>query len=76
MVGKEKNKGIQYDAQSVGRRKSSIARVYVKEGSGKILINKRDRNLLKITSNFWKQFLLNQQHVDCNPTHCHTKQVL
>ena len=41
MVVKEK-KGIQYDAQTVGRRKSSVARVYVVEGSGKIIINKRD----------------------------------
>ncbi|MCC8145127.1 MAG: 30S ribosomal protein S9 [Bacteroidales bacterium] len=27
---------------SIGRRKAAVARVYVKEGSGKILINKRD----------------------------------
>ncbi|MDR3220234.1 MAG: 30S ribosomal protein S9 [Dysgonamonadaceae bacterium] len=27
---------------ALGRRKAAIARVYVKEGSGKILINKRD----------------------------------
>jgi small subunit ribosomal protein S9 len=27
---------------SLGRRKAAIARVYVKEGSGKILINKRE----------------------------------
>lgn len=27
---------------SIGRRKAAIARVYVKEGSGKILINKRE----------------------------------
>ena len=41
MAVKEK-KGIQYDAQTIGRRKSSVARVYVVEGSGKIIINKRD----------------------------------
>ena len=35
-------KGKTYIAQSVGRRKSSIARVYVAEGSGKITINKRE----------------------------------
>ena len=27
---------------SIGRRKAAVARVYVKEGSGKIVINKRD----------------------------------
>ena len=31
-----------YLTNTVGRRKSSIARVYVKEGSGKITINKRE----------------------------------
>ena len=31
-----------YDANAVGRRKSSVARVYVSKGTGKILINKRD----------------------------------
>ncbi len=31
-----------YDAHSVGRRKSSVARVYIKGGTGKIIINKRD----------------------------------
>ncbi len=35
-------KGIVYDAQSVGRRKSSVARVYLVKGSGKISINKRE----------------------------------
>ena len=35
-------KGKKYDAQSVGRRKTSVARVYVAEGNGKIIINKRD----------------------------------
>ena len=31
-----------YDAQTVGRRKSSVARVYLKKGSGKVIINKRE----------------------------------
>ena len=35
-------KGKTYDAQAVGRRKTSVARVYVKEGSGKITVNKRE----------------------------------
>ncbi len=36
-------KGKKYDSQAVGRRKSSVARVYVATGgSGKIVINKRD----------------------------------
>lgn len=35
-------KGKSYIKQAVGRRKSSIARVYVAEGTGKITINKRD----------------------------------
>lgn len=35
-------KGKSYVKQAVGRRKTSIARVYVAEGSGKITINKRE----------------------------------
>lgn len=35
-------KGKTYEAQAVGRRKSSIARVYVAKGSGKITINGRE----------------------------------
>lgn len=38
MVAKVKK----YDAQAVGRRKSSVARVYLVEGSGKIIVNKRE----------------------------------
>jgi len=30
-----------YDVQAVGRRKASIARVYLKKGTGKITVNKR-----------------------------------
>lgn len=35
-------KGKTYIAHTVGRRKTSVARVYVAEGSGKVTINKRD----------------------------------
>jgi len=35
-------KGKTYDAQSVGRRKSAVARVYMAAGTGKVTINKRD----------------------------------
>ncbi len=31
-----------HDAQAVGRRKSSVARVYLSAGSGKIIVNHRD----------------------------------
>jgi len=31
-----------YDAATVGRRKSSVARIYLKSGTGKIVINKRN----------------------------------
>lgn len=37
-----KAKGKTYKTQTVGRRKSSVARVYVAEGTGKITINKRE----------------------------------
>ena len=35
-------KGKAYDTHAIGRRKSSVARIYVKEGSGSLKINKRD----------------------------------
>jgi small subunit ribosomal protein S9 len=35
-------KGKSYVAHTVGRRKTSIARVYVSKGTGKILVNDRD----------------------------------
>ena len=35
-------KGKTWDAHAVGRRKSSVARVYVSEGKGKVEVNKRD----------------------------------
>jgi len=34
--------GKTYLAHTVGRRKSSVARVYLAEGSGKIMVNKRE----------------------------------
>lgn len=34
-------KGRSYDAHTIGRRKTSIARIYIVAGSGKIVINKR-----------------------------------
>ena len=37
-----KAKGKTYKTQTVGRRKSSVARVYLADGSGKITINKRE----------------------------------
>lgn len=42
MNAQTKTKTISYLTQTVGRRKSSIARVYVKPGTGKITINKRE----------------------------------
>lgn len=41
MAAKEKD-GKNYNSNGLGRRKSSVARVYLSEGSGKIVINKRD----------------------------------
>ena len=35
------NKGKTYSAQAVGRRKSSVARIYIAEGAGKISVNRR-----------------------------------
>ena len=35
-------KGKTYLAHTVGRRKSSVARVYISEGTGKLTINKKD----------------------------------
>ena len=36
------SKAKSYDLHTIGRRKTSVARVYVSRGSGKISINKRD----------------------------------
>ena len=41
MAAKEKDIKA-YVSNGLGRRKSSVARVYLSEGSGKIVINKRD----------------------------------
>lgn len=37
-------KVIKYIASAIGRRKSSVARVYLKEGSGNIVVNRRGLN--------------------------------
>ncbi|MEM7313749.1 MAG: 30S ribosomal protein S9 [Planctomycetota bacterium] len=42
MVATAKKDKITGDALGTGRRKSSVARVRIREGSGKVLINKRD----------------------------------
>lgn len=42
MVTKEKKKGIVYDTHTVGRRKASVARVFIVKGTGNISINSRD----------------------------------
>jgi small subunit ribosomal protein S9 len=36
------SKAKSYDLHTIGRRKTSVARVYVSRGTGKILINTRD----------------------------------
>ena len=36
------SKAKSYDLHTIGRRKTSVARVYVSRGTGKILINQRD----------------------------------
>jgi small subunit ribosomal protein S9 len=38
------SKAKSYDIHTIGRRKTSVARVYVSKGSGKITINHRDVN--------------------------------
>lgn len=35
-------KGKTYDVHAVGRRKTSVARVYVKNGNGAVVVNKRE----------------------------------
>ncbi|EPZ50369.1 30S ribosomal protein S9 [Halobacteriovorax sp. GFR7] len=35
-------KGKTWDSQAVGRRKSSVARVYMAAGTGKVVVNNRD----------------------------------
>jgi small subunit ribosomal protein S9 len=36
------SKGIVYDAHTIGRRKSSVARIFLVAGNGKMTINKRE----------------------------------
>lgn len=36
------SKGKTYDIHTVGKRKTSVARVYLIEGNGKIIVNRRD----------------------------------
>lgn len=40
-MSKLQMKGRSYDAHTIGKRKTSIARVYLVAGSGKIVVNKR-----------------------------------
>ena len=47
-----------YDAHAVGRRKTSIARVYVKSGTGKMTVNKR--NLDNYFPKATDRYLVNQ----------------
>ena len=51
-------KGKTYSAYAVGRRKTSVARVYIRDGEGKIIVNKRDVKdfFVKGTS----QYIVNQ----------------
>ena len=42
MAGRKKATKVQY--YGTGRRKSSVARVYLSEGTGKITVNGRDVN--------------------------------
>lgn len=51
-------KGKSYLAHSVGRRKTSIARVYVAEGSGKITVN--DRELTDYFPKATSRYVVNQ----------------
>ena len=48
------NKGKTYLAQAVGRRKSSVARVYITDGSGNIVVNRRtiDNYFFKATNRY------------------------
>jgi small subunit ribosomal protein S9 len=47
-------KGKSYDAHAIGRRKTSVARVYITSGSGKIKVNKRDvKEYFKLGTNLY-----------------------
>lgn len=51
-------KGKSYLSNAVGRRKRSVARVYLASGEGKILIN--DRNLEEYFPNATNRYVVNQ----------------
>ena len=53
------SKGKTYSAQAVGRRKSSVARIYIAEGTGKIAVNRR-----KLSDYFHKA---TDRYVVCQP---------
>jgi len=51
-------KGKTYEAHAIGRRKTAVARVYLSQGTGKILVNKRPANhFFKLGTNL---FVVNQ----------------
>lgn len=51
-------KGKTYDTQAVGRRKSSVARVYVAAGNGSIKVNKRE--ILEYFPKATNRYVVNQ----------------
>ena len=53
------NKSKTYSAQAVGRRKSSVARIYIVEGTGKITVNRRE------LSNYFNK--ATDRYVVCQP---------
>ena len=58
-TNKNDAKGRTYSAQAVGRRKSSVARVYIAEGTGEITVNRRT------LSDFFGK--ATDRHVVCQP---------
>jgi len=52
------SKAKSYDVHTVGRRKTSVARVYVSRGNGKILIN--DRELANYFPKATSRYIVNQ----------------
>lgn len=51
-------KGIKYDVHSIGRRKSSVARVYVVKGTGNVKVN--DREIKEYFPLGTQQYVVNQ----------------
>lgn len=51
-------KAKQWDTHTVGRRKSSVARVFMSNGSGRVLVN--DRNLNDYFSKATSRYVVNQ----------------